>query len=376
MSPITDKINLAANRNKELLTTLSKTDHARPELEQQELYIADLVTEIALSRQHVDQLDKKRQKELKEHASYRDSVMKRFAYKVVGKKERFEEKANKEEKEYFSALQEEHAAQSLLRGREEAMEDAKRAREELRGLVEKHDRAQRELDVLYEDIFQGPTPGFEEEDRVEEAMQRAKEAHHMARSRAEAQAKAVQLLEAGMEKMNGARGCMDEALGHSRMDMWGGGTFTDMMERNALSKAGVLSTEARLAASQASRFDGEIGALPQVNVPEGDLLTDVFFDNIITDMAFHAKIQQGIQEMEQVRQVLRGELDRARERGRRIGGEVAQRQAELETARSDLQKTREKIFQKLSGSQEKQGKSGQDGIAGNGSGTSTNPFWR
>ncbi|KAJ2892668.1 hypothetical protein MKZ38_009483 [Zalerion maritima] len=350
MSSTTDKIKHAANRNRKLVTILSETDHAHSELEQQDRYISDLNTGITQSRKEVAELDSKRKKELKEHASYRDSVMKRFAYKAVGKKEDFEAKAKKEEKEYFEALQEEHKTQQLLKNQEEALEEAQTARQEMVGKCQRHDQAQRDMDALYEEVFQGPSPGFPEEDAAEERRRGAGEDCRNMRSRAEAQAQAVRCMENAMAKMIGAYRSMQTALNHSRRDMWGGGTLTDMMERNALSKAEVLSTEARLAVSQAQQFDGQIQALPQVQVPTGDILTDVFFDNIFTDMMFHDKIKQGMVEMEHARGILERMLGQARTRAGQLEGEVAKRQSALENARLELQKIREQEFERVAGS--------------------------
>lgn len=58
-------------------------------------------------------LETNRDKEFKEHEKYRDSVMKRFAYKIGRKTEKFGAKASKEEREYFDALHEEHKTKEM-----------------------------------------------------------------------------------------------------------------------------------------------------------------------------------------------------------------------------------------------------------------------
>jgi hypothetical protein len=101
MTTILDQINNAAPRNRELLQILSDTDHAPPALEQQKRYIDDLNTQLSQVQSRLKALETTRDKELKDHEKYRDSVMKRFAYKATGQKDKFAAKAEKEEKEYF-----------------------------------------------------------------------------------------------------------------------------------------------------------------------------------------------------------------------------------------------------------------------------------
>lgn len=101
MTSIAITIRNAAPRHKELLGILSETDHAPPSLEHQKEYVSDLERDMKEISSRLANLQKQREKELKEHEKYRKSVMKRFAYKVARKQERFEEKASKEEQDYL-----------------------------------------------------------------------------------------------------------------------------------------------------------------------------------------------------------------------------------------------------------------------------------
>lgn len=105
MASITEKLQRAAPRNKKLLQILSETDHAPSALEQQKRYIQDLDVQIKDVKKRVSHLGQERSKEQKDHEKYRDSVMKRWAYKVSGNKEKFAAKAEKEEQEYFEVYE-------------------------------------------------------------------------------------------------------------------------------------------------------------------------------------------------------------------------------------------------------------------------------
>ena len=153
MDPIQSKIQAAAPRNQDLLRALSETDYAKPALEQQNRYINDLEQQIQRLEKHLKALEEKRKKELKEHEKYRDSVMKRFAFKVSRKQEKFNAQAEKEEREYFEVLQEEHKAQEMRKNLGSTLAEAQRQRSELENTATSHDQAQRSLDELYDSDF-------------------------------------------------------------------------------------------------------------------------------------------------------------------------------------------------------------------------------
>lgn len=101
MALITEKLQSAAPHNERLLDILTQTDNAPLALEQQKRYITDLDGQLRDVSKQISTLKNEKEKEQKDHEKYRDSVMKRWAYKVTGNQEKFAAKAEKEEKEYF-----------------------------------------------------------------------------------------------------------------------------------------------------------------------------------------------------------------------------------------------------------------------------------
>lgn len=346
-SSIESKIRDAAGRNRDLLNALAQTDHALPALEQQQRYIADLQNELANVQKQLNELDRVRQKELKEHESYRDSVMKRFAFKVSGKKDKFEQRAAKEEREYFDVLQQQHQATEMKKSIETMLAEAARVKTGLEQDVARHNQAQRDLDGLYDSIFKGPTPEFPEEDAKERELSETLQQYHDARSKAETEGQAVRILQAAQASMRNALRSMQEALAYSTRDMWGGGSFTDMLERNALSQAEARVTYARMLVDQARRFSPSIKQLPRVNIAQGSLMSDVFFDNIFTDMMFHQKIEQSTAEVERCAMVLDRELQAAANRQREVAVGMDAKVKRLDDCRAALQKIREGVFDRL-----------------------------
>jgi hypothetical protein len=294
-------------------------------------------------------LGDKREKELKEHEKYRDSVMRRFAFKVGGKTDKFEARAAKEEREYFDVLREEHRAREQEATLRSLREEADRAHAELEAQAARHAQAQRDLDGLYDSIFQGATPDFPEEDDKERLSGGALQAYHDARVQAETEGQAVRSLEEAAKHLAQAMSYMEEALSCSRMDMFGGGTMTDMMERSALQQAEMLVNNAYWMVEQARRQSPAVGGLPPVHIAKGSIMSDVFFDNIFTDMDFHDKIKASRKELEASTKTLEGQLGAAKHRQQQLESEAGIKSTALEASRVELQRARERIFERMVG---------------------------
>lgn len=226
MEAIQSKIQAAAPRNQELLHTLSETDYAKPALEQQKRYIADIENEVKQLDKHIRELKERRKKELKDHEKYRDSVMKRFAYKVSRRQEKFNVKAEKEEREYFEVLQDEHKANEMRKNLADTLDQARRYRSDLESTASRHDQAQTSLDELYDSIFEGPTSGFPEEDSKEASANDALNGYHSMRVRCESETQVLDILGRALQKLSIAKQALAEARSHSQMDMFGGGMMS------------------------------------------------------------------------------------------------------------------------------------------------------
>ncbi|KAK4672150.1 hypothetical protein QC763_100290 [Podospora pseudopauciseta] len=344
------KITAAAAKNKELLAILQQTDHAIPSLEQQRRLVKDLEGEVRASDARVAAVDRKRKKEYHEHEKYRDSVLKRFAYKATGKREKFEQRAAKEEQEYFEALQEEHRETEINKDVKIQLQEARRVAADLERDVARHNDVQKQLDELYGRIFGGPTPGYPEEDEQEREANARTQAYQATKGKSEAERQALKILGEGQLRMKRALGFMEEALMHSRRDMFGGGTFTDMMERNALSQAEREVMSANMLVMQAQRMSPRVTNLPQVNIDQGNLMMDVFFDNIFTDMAFHDKIKASRESVLRAAMAMDGQVAATRQRVAQFEGQLRVEEQSMREAREKLQKVRERVFETVAAS--------------------------
>lgn len=347
MTDFESRIREASTKNSELLRVLAETDHARPALQEQIRFIGDLDNELGNTNRRIQQLEKKRKLELKDHEKYRDSHVRRFMYKATGQKEKFALKADKEEREYFEVLQEEHQAKQIQQNLQEQLRAAGEVRGELEQVAQRHDNAQQELDRLYQSIFSGPTPQLPQEDARERERDQMLQLYHDTRMRYEAEAHTAQFLGSAMHLIQKALMHIEQALSHSRMDMFGGGAMSDYMERQQLAQAEAMIQQAQQQVMRARQASPDIPQLPPININQGHILTDVFFDNLYTDMMFHDEIKRGRMEVYRFAAALKEQFDAAEGRKGVLEGQMRQKESNLEASRRALQEERNRAFERF-----------------------------
>lgn len=218
---------------------LRESEYAPQALEQNASYIGDLKSQIAKTDKTISQLHLSTEKERKEHVKIRDSLVRRYASKLQGSKgqEKFTAKQDKEEREFVEAWQKEREAQERREELGRAMEQAEKEKKSLEADVKTHDKAQKELDQLYQRIFSGPTPDVPGEDDLEQAVERSKEHFRECQEQLYRNKNASDALNEAQGRLRTALANMGDALGASNVDRFGGGALFDIMERDAMSKA-------------------------------------------------------------------------------------------------------------------------------------------
>jgi hypothetical protein len=192
-------------RHSELLNILSETDYAGPSHASQVELLADLNKQLAANQYKLKLLAARRVQEFAEHKDIRDSVVRRFAHKATGQRAKFEEKAKKEEREYFEALRNEQIEQQTNRNLVGWINEGIVERDRLKRELDRHDAAQKELDQMYDSVFKGRTEGYAEEDAKEEETKEAKREYDEARRHAEDMGQAVGTMDEAQRNMIAAQ---------------------------------------------------------------------------------------------------------------------------------------------------------------------------
>jgi chromosome segregation ATPase len=347
MSSIHTKIQHAAHQNEQLLRGLEETDSAPSQLKQQNAYIADLDSQIANTTKRVNDLKSKTAAELKDHEKYRDSHFRRFAHKASGKKEKFAEKAAKEEKEYFDAIQAQKSAEDELAYVKQLRGEAETRKNEITTHSKRHDALQTELDALYNSIFAGHTPEFPDEDRKEDACNAAHAHVQDGTQRLERERHILFLLGQTAVKLSAAREYLDGAYGMSQYDMFGGGTMASMQKRNFLERAESAIQQVRMLQQQVKQVAPEIPGLGQLNIAMGSIWSDVVFDNIFSDMQMHDQVKQSIVQVDRAGNKCSDIIRQREQQEKQLQSEVKQAGEKLQFARLELQAAREEAFRRV-----------------------------
>ena len=89
----------------------------------------------------------------------------------------FEARAKQESTTYFVALREQSQSEERLKKFQMQVVEAEQKKVEVEANAKKHGESHEKVDQLYESIFKGPTPGFPDEDELEERFNAAKGWH-------------------------------------------------------------------------------------------------------------------------------------------------------------------------------------------------------
>jgi hypothetical protein len=345
-----ERVQAAASQNQSLLKTLSETDYASGALYQNNQYLSKLQQLVKQQAATASKAHQARLKEEKDHEKYRDSTMKRFAYRLARKTDDFQAKAGKEEREFFDAVQASFEADKELERLKTELKDAEETRKQIETAKQTHDAAQAELDRLYAGLFDGPTPSFPNEDQAEAEVRQAAQAHDAVLRQLSQDKQVLQLLKKADALIRGALAELASAESASKMDMYGfGGSYADYAERSALSRAQMAVQGAKQTLNQANALNPNVGSIGNMRIAQGHFLSDIVFDNIFTDMRFHEEIVGSIREVEAGFRRLQLTLQTAVQSVQRGEQEAQRSGANIRQARERLQKARENIFERLAG---------------------------
>ncbi|KAF2711873.1 hypothetical protein K504DRAFT_465611 [Pleomassaria siparia CBS 279.74] len=349
MDHIRTQIQHAAPQNAALLNGLHETDSAPSQLSQQNAYIADLDSQIRQTAAHVSRLKKATQTELKDHKKYSESTFRRLAHKAAGQRGKFADKAAKEEREYFDAIQEQKTGEDQLAYLEHLKSEAETERQHFEHEAQRHEQFQAHLDALYDSIFSGPTPGFPEEDERESACVSASQTVQHLSQQLERERHLVFLLGQVSQRLAGAARYLDSAHHMSQVDMFCDGATISMQKRNYLEKAESCIQSVRMLQSQIQQVQPDGSAhLGEMNIASGSIWGDVIFDTIFSDMDMHEKIKNSEAQIKRAGQKLGQVIRVAQVREKSLRGELKGASNRLRKTRKELQTARENAFAGIS----------------------------
>lgn len=350
-SELAERMKLASVKHEELRRIMASTSRARKIQDEQSDLIADLETQIATASLTVFNIEERREAEFKDGLPYRNSVVKRFAYKSAGQGKKFRAKKVKEENEHMLALKQLLDAQAVRCDLKRQLIAAERGKDEANAMGERHRAARQEMDTLVGDIFSGSEPisEYAQEAKLREDVDKALQAYNDALVRHKEDQRRVGLLEMGEEKCSLAVRRLDEACDYSRGEIFGQDTAEAAMASSYLRLAVENIQEARNYATQA---DGEGPETPiDSESPEEELqkptvlMDDATYDEVFVDAKSHKEIKEAHAEARQFRQAYRRWIQAEKERVAASAEVYRAKKKDMDAAEGELQAERERIFE-------------------------------
>lgn len=352
MSSIQDKLKATAADNDRLLKIISDTDYAPSALRQSNGFVANLKKEIL--QQEKDLRDSKYviAKEEKEHKEYQTSHVKRLAYRLGGKKEKFEQKASKEEKDWVEAVQRGFECQKNLDLLNKNLAEAAKTSAEMEKVAATYQKAQSELDTLYKSIFEGPTPEIFGEDQKESAVYEASAKFDAAQGALENEKRSKRMLVDAFQFLEKAARDVEDARSNAKMDAFGfDSPFMDYAEANALSRVRQNVGQAEMLVSSARTIQPAIGDIGNVVHAQHNFMSEVLFDNVFSDVAKYDAIKESQESITAAKTKLDNLIRASNTRIESMIMASHHAKQDVDERRLELQKIRAEAYQKVAGTE-------------------------
>ncbi|CAI6334869.1 unnamed protein product [Periconia digitata] len=345
MSSIQAKIQEASIRNATLLAALQQTDSAPSQLHKQTEYVKDLEEQIRTTSEECKRLQDRTNIELTEHKKYSESTFRRFAHKASGQKERFAEKAAKEEREYFEAVQQQKSAEDGLTYLRQLKAEAEIAKAQYESASQERDEYQKELDQLYASIFSGLTQGFPEEDECEKEAITADRQVQDLHKELEHERHLHFLLQQITEKI--AEACKNLQIAHEISTQDLPGNSTEMMKHTKLDKASSALSQVRMLQEQVRQLNPELAELGPTDVDTASIWEEIIFNNSFTDLEMHSRIKDDETKVSIVKKKCEQCVQMQEEKEKQVLEKIRLADGRLKESRAKLQKVREEAFRKV-----------------------------
>jgi peroxiredoxin family protein len=362
-----ERIRSSSSRHTQLLQSFQETSYAPSATQQTAAYIIELQSKIPIETKALEKLHWKVSKERSEYEMYRDASLKRFAYKLTGRKEDFDAKVSKEEREYREILEVQTKAKQKLETTKINLEESQRKLLEYETAAAQHAIVKSELTILYASVFESPHeaphPPYVILQTSQTALARAKAAHAEALKPFDHASQVITHLEDSNKYLTWALNNVANALSSANtppMTMSVG--IVDNMrfseqalgtEKNAMAQAQALASQAEIVFDQARRMDRDVRVVAKVRLAQGDWLYEGVqagrmgadgLKKAFNSYRFKEKIKATEADLKKAREEMETELQAARGRRDVFGVEVEEARERLEEAEVGVRKARGEVW--------------------------------
>ncbi|KAK9703990.1 hypothetical protein K7432_010442 [Basidiobolus ranarum] len=264
-----------------IINQLNTLANAKNIYHTESVHIENLKSAIEQRKQNIARLQKISKKELKDVQKLERFSLSKLKAKLKGD---LEQRKAKEQREFLAALENENSEKAALEGLETQLIETTEKWHQAANDSHQHEMLEKELANLYSKTFDGPTPDFPREDVYESQLNQALEAYNRVSSELSVMSQVKAHISRAEENLRGALIRMESALSNATFDMFTNSPFIDAVKYSDLGAARNYAASAQAHIDQAKALLPSIPDIGSLDVTQGSMLVDVFFDNILTDM--------------------------------------------------------------------------------------------
>lgn len=342
-----------AHTHEQLLRALEEVDSAHARLTQNLLYIRDLDAQIAAGTQTCKKARYNAVVESIGYERYRDSHVRKYAYKMTGRGNKWDKYKSKEEQEYLEALQKQKDAEEDLGMAKQLRAEARAQTKVLEKEMQRHGVLLRELDGLYDALFAGATGEFADVGEKMERLNVAQRIYDEQKPVIPHERQILDLLRHINEQANVACDRLDEAETASLADLGGGGGYISSMKRENLKKTAEEIKKLRSLQHELTTVAPDIPALATVEVVSpGSATTEILFDNVFTDMDAHTRIKKASRQLDATMRQVQDLLREKEAYFKQLTKDFEKAEGDRDAARADLHHAALEAFRKVQDGEE------------------------
>ncbi|KAK8055725.1 hypothetical protein PG993_000952 [Apiospora rasikravindrae] len=343
MASLHQAIQDTAVRTSELWIQIAQTDYAPSALEHQTRRVTELSEALDKLTAPIKSLDQDRGTALMSHQRYRDSVVRRLAYRAARKNNKYQAKAASVTAEYYEVLQREHRAKEKKCALERQCEDAVALVEDLEHVASQHREAQAELDRLWERVFSRCTSKYEHQRALQQKVSAAQDIQRQARERCEESSNNVDALVGALGRIAAAFEEVKKALIQGQMS-------GDGAETRSLQKAQSEVDSAQCLLRQAKCDQESLRAIEDLRIASRSQ-RGCQWDGPYSKIIWRDRIRVSRRELEICHMVLKRSLDVARTRHEEAELALEMSNEALRTSKESLRMTRAAIYLEIAGNE-------------------------
>src|SRR5579859_857314 len=272
-----------------LQKTLSESEWAVTALPQATKTLQATETAVKSTREKIRTFDQRSKNQLERLQGLKHHSVKRAWYKSTGK---LDEKLEEEEREWLRQYELVQGAKAKAEEQDKEVIEAKKIYDQCVEAKAAHEKAQKDLNELLERLFAGPTPSFPTEDEYEQSLAAARQRLDDVNILVKRQTFVANSLHRAHQCLLGALEALQSALQMNTYDMFSRGGYADWMVHSALAQARDLAARAQYLVSEVRRIEPTIPHLGDIRIEQDNLVFNVIFDNIFTDLRVRQMIQE------------------------------------------------------------------------------------